>query len=250
MEFVVLPDHPAGTDALALAPASGLPGPKVIEHHSGRPWLVGDWPDDEIVSVSAGPRRLVLLGCAKVRQEPLAAGLSRVRSLADLDGLARLAAGSFQFVASIDGEVRVQGSLSTACQVFYAKVAGVTMAANRPEALADRIGATVDEERVALELLSPFGPPEPLSEASVWRGVRSPRIGHCLEIGRNGAGRTRRWWTPPAPERPLGDGDFVREALFDAVLARTAGQPVVSADLSGGLDSTSLCFVADRTDGT
>lgn len=53
MEFVVLPDHPAGTDALALAPASGLPGPKVIEHHSGRPWLVGDWPDDEIVSVSA-----------------------------------------------------------------------------------------------------------------------------------------------------------------------------------------------------
>ncbi|MFD6331144.1 asparagine synthase-related protein [Streptomyces niveus] len=248
MEFVVLPDHPAGAEALALAPSPGVPRPKLIEHHSGRPWLVGDWPDDEIVCVSAGPRRLVLLGCAKVRQDVLAARLGQVRSLADLDGPARLAAGSFHLVASIDGDVRVQGTLSTACQVFYAKVAGVTVAATRPDALADRIGASVDEERVALELLSPFGPPEPLSEGSVWRGVRSPRIGHCLEIGRNGAGRTRRWWTPPAPERPLGDGDFVREALFDAVAARGAGQPVVSADLSGGLDSTSLCFVADRTD--
>ncbi|MCF2436414.1 asparagine synthase-related protein [Streptomyces thinghirensis] len=45
---------------------------------------------------------------------------------------------------------------------------------------------------------------------------------------------------------PLGDGGFVREALFDAVAARTANEKVVSADLSGGLDSTSLCFVADR----
>ncbi len=249
MEFVVLPDHPAGAEALALAPTPGLPRPRVIEHHSGRPWLVGDWRDDEIVSVSAGPRRLVLLGCTTAQPDALAARLGRVRSLADLDDLARLAAGSFHLVASLDGLVRVQGTLSTVCQVFHATVAGVTLAADRPEALADRIGAAVDEERVALELLSPFGPPSPLSEGSVWRGVRSPRIGHCLEIDRNGAGRTRRWWTPPAPERPLGDGGFVREALFDAVAARTAGQPVVSADLSGGLDSTSLCFVADRSGG-
>ncbi|MBT3149343.1 hypothetical protein HTV45_00185 [Streptomyces sp. CHD11] len=42
----------------------------------------------------------------------------------------------------------------------------------------------------------------------------------------------------------------MREALFDAVAARTANQKVVSADLSGGLDSTSLCFVAGRSTGT
>ena len=247
MEFVVLPDHPAGAEALALTLTPGSPCPTVIEHHSGRPWIVGGWRTDEIMSVSAGPRRLVLLGCATAQPDALAARLGRVRSLADLDDLARLIAGSFHLVASFDGDVRVQGTLSTACQVFYATVAGVTMAAVRPEALADRIGAGIDEERVALELLSPFGPPWPLSERSVWRGVRSPPIGHCLEIDRNGTGRTRRWWTPPEPERPLGDGDFVREALFHAVEARTAGQQLVSADLSGGLDSTSLCFVADRS---
>ncbi|MFI0091642.1 asparagine synthase-related protein [Streptomyces bobili] len=250
MEFVVLPDHSAGVAALAPAQSPGLPRPKVIEHHSGRPWLVGDWPDDEIVFVSVGPRRLALLGCTTVRPDVLEARLGRVRSLADLDELGRLYSGSFHLVASLDGDVRVQGTLSTACQVFYARVAGVTLAASRAETLALRIGASVDTERVALELLSPFGPPEPLSEGSVWRGVRSPRIGHCLEIGSDGAGRTRRWWTPPEPERPLGDGGFVREALFDAVAARTAGQKVVSADLSGGLDSTSLCFVADRSVGT
>lgn len=250
MEFVVLPDHSAGAEALAPVPSHGLPHPKVIAHHSGRPWLVGDWQDDEIVCVSAGPRRLALLGCATAHPGVLEARLGRVRSLADLDEIARLPAGSFHLVASLDGDVRVQGTLSTACQVFYARVAGVTLAASRADSLAGRIGASVDTERVALELLSPFGPPEPLSEGSVWRGVRSPRIGHCLEISRDGAGRTRRWWTPPEPERPLGDGGFVREALFDAVAARTANEKVVSADLSGGLDSTSLCFVADRLAGT
>ncbi|MCC2268945.1 asparagine synthase [Streptomyces sp. CT1-17] len=250
MEFVVLPDHPAGAEVLASVPSPGLPRPKVLEHHSGRPWLVGDWPDDEIVCVGTGPRRLVLLGCAGVDPGALAARLDRARSPADLDDLARLPAGSFHLVASLDGEVRVQGTLSTACQVFYTRAAGVTVAASRAESLAARAGAGIDEERVALELLSPFGPPAPLSEGSVWRGVRSPRIGHCLEIRRDGTARTRRWWTPPEPERRLGDGDFVREALFDAVAARTAGQPTVSADLSGGLDSTSLCFVAARTPGT
>ena len=222
--------------ALAPALSPGLPRPKVIEHHSGRPWLVGDWPDDEIVFVSVGPRRSALLGCTTVRPDVLEARLGLFQSLADLDELGRLYAGSFHLVRR---STATSGSraLSTACQVFYARVAGVTLAASRAETLASRIGASVDTERVALELLSPFGPPEPLSEGSVWRGVRSPRIGHCLEIGSDGAGRTRRWWTSPEPERPLGDGGFVREALFDAVAARTAGQKVVSADLSGGLDS-------------
>ncbi|MBT3149344.1 hypothetical protein HTV45_00190 [Streptomyces sp. CHD11] len=158
MDFVVLPDHSAGAEALAPALSPGLPRPKVIEHHSGRPWLVGDWLDDEIVRVSAGPRRLVLLGCTTVHPDVLRARLSRVRSLTDLDDIARLPSGSFHLVASLDGDVRVQGALSTACQVFYARAAGVTLAASRAESLAGLIGASVDTERVALELLSPFGP--------------------------------------------------------------------------------------------
>ncbi|WP_405922383.1 asparagine synthase-related protein [Streptomyces sp. NBC_00868] len=217
----------------------------MIEHHSGRPWIVGCWNEEDLVVTAVGPHRVALLGRTTADAALLTRQVRDVRSVRDLDHLAATAAGSFHLVASIDGEVRVQGTVSTACQTYYATVAGVTLAADRPQALADRIGASIDEDQVALALLSPFGPPWPLSERSLWRGVCSPAAGHCLEIGRDGTGRTRQWWTAPEPYRPLGNGDTIRQALTEAVASCTAGQEVVSADMSGGLDSTSLCFLAD-----
>jgi asparagine synthase (glutamine-hydrolysing) len=248
MEFLVLPDHPSGAAALALTPAAEPPTTKVIEHASGRPWIVGSWNEEDIVVTAVGPHRVALLGRTTVDAAVLARRLRDVQSVRDLDFLAATAAGSFHLVASVDGEVRVQGTLSTACQIYYATVAGVTLAADRPQTLADRIGAGIDEDQVALALLSPFGPPWPLSERSLWRGVASPQVGHCLEIGRDGTGHTRQWWTAPDPDRPLGNGDTIRQALTEAVASCTAGQEVVSADMSGGLDSTSLCFLADADD--
>ncbi|ACU37232.1 asparagine synthase-related protein [Actinosynnema mirum] len=240
MTFLVLPDR-----ALPPAPADGV-GAKEIRHHSGRPWLVGDWHGDDAVVAAHGPNRLVLLGAALVTPAELARRLRAVRSTADLDPLLGSIAGSFHALASIDGLVRVQGTLSTARQVCHAVVDGVTLASDRPDLLADLVGAQVDEEQLALELLAPFGPPWPLGERTTWRGVRVPRTGECLEIDRDGACRARRWWTPPDPVLPLGDGAAVRDALVDAVAARTGGGGTVSADLSGGLDSTTLCFLAAR----
>ncbi|ATE54714.1 asparagine synthase-related protein [Actinosynnema pretiosum] len=240
MTFLVLPDR-----ALPPGPAGGV-GPKEIRHHSGRPWLVGDWHDDDITAAEHGPNRLVLLGPALTTPAELTRGLRAVRSTADLDPLLRAIAGSFHALASIDGRVRAQGTLSTARQVCHATVRGATLASDRPDLLADLIGAQVDEEQLALELLAPFGPPWPLGERTAWRGVRVPRTGECLEVDRDGACRTRRWWTPPEPTAPLGDGGAVRDALLDAVAARTRQGGTVSADLSGGLDSTTLCFLAAR----
>ncbi|MGO4759478.1 asparagine synthase-related protein, partial [Streptomyces sp. 2MCAF27] len=58
-----------------------------------------------------------------------------------------------------------------------------------------------------------------------------------------------RWWCPPEPVLPLGEAaQGVRAALMEAVDTCTAGGGTVSADLSGGLDSTSLCFLAARGD--
>ncbi|MCF2436413.1 hypothetical protein LV779_27160 [Streptomyces thinghirensis] len=153
--------------------------------------------------VSTGPRRLALLGCATAHPGVLEARLGRVRSLADLDEIARLPAGSFHLVASLDGDVRVQGTLSTACQVFL-RPRRRRDAWRPPRRQPGRTHRCRASTRNAWHsnCCPRSGPPEPLSEGSVWRGVRSPRIGHCLEISRDGAGRTRRWWTPPEPERP------------------------------------------------
>jgi len=244
MQFVVLPDHPAGA-GIAARISTAEDSVRVVPHHSGRPWLVGHWADEDVTLAGVGENRLALLGAAGVTAAGLTERLRRVRTGSDLSGLAREVAGCFHLIASLGGRVRAQGTLSTACQLFHAPVAGVTVAADRPQTLAGLTGAGVVEELLALQMLAPFGPPWPLSGRCLWRGVDALMPGHRLEIEPDGAGRTVSWWTPPEPEVPLAVGaEVLREALTEAVGARTAGGVPVSADLSGGMDSTSLCYLA------
>ncbi|MCZ0972619.1 asparagine synthase-related protein [Streptomyces albulus] len=131
------------------------------------------------------------------------------------------------------------------------------MLANRPQDLAalaraaadaglscaPRTGA-LDEEALATRLLAP-GAPLPLALAPLARGARRTP-GHCAAHDPAGQYREVRWWHPPQPEVPLPDAaEGVREALGAAVHARTR-RATLSADLSGGLDSTSVCFLAAR----
>lgn len=245
MDFLVLPDHPAGDRLASLLPHDGE---RRLTHASGRPWILGRWADGQAVQATAGDNRVVVLGFTSADTGTLERRLSTVRTVADLDALARTLPGAFHLVASIGGEVRAQGSVSTACQIFHGAVDGISVAADRPQTVASFTGAGVQEDRLALQLLSPFGPPWPLSLECLWRGVHAVPPGHCLVIRPNGSERTRRWWREPHPDLPLSTGATVlREVLQDAVDARTRGGGVLSADFSGGMDSTSLCFLAART---
>src|SRR6185437_407417 len=80
----------------------------------------------------------------------------------------------------------------------------------------------------------------------VWSGVQAVPNGHYLSVAADGAGSSyRRWHRPPEPHLPLGEGAaHVRDALGAAVSLRTDGGRPISADLSGGLDSTSIAFLA------
>ncbi|WP_143861328.1 asparagine synthase-related protein [Nocardia amikacinitolerans] len=54
-----------------------------------------------------------------------------------------------------------------------------------------------------------------------------------------------RWWNCPPPEQPsAGCAARLRETLRASVAVRLGPDQAVSADMSGGLDSTSLCFLA------
>ncbi|BBJ39371.1 hypothetical protein SSPO_020890 [Streptomyces antimycoticus] len=247
MEFLILPDHPASAGITALLPDS--PRSQVIPHSSGRPLIVGRWADHEVVTASVGRNSAAVLGTTTLTSAALAERLRTVRSVHDLDTLARSLPGCFHLVASIGGRVRAQGTVSTACQLFHGRVDGVTVAADRPQTIASMTGAGIDEELLALQLLTPFGPPWPLNMTSLWRGVRTLLPGHYVDIRADGTERTIRYWTPPEPELPLEPGvAALREALETAVAARTSRGATISADLSGGKDSTSLCFLAARHD--
>ncbi|MEU5427666.1 asparagine synthase-related protein [Streptomyces olivoreticuli] len=242
--FAVLPDgESGGTAARALRRGTT----EVIDHHSGRPWLVGSWPAGQVVVAAVGGARLAVIGRCPVTTDALASRLRRVRDVADVEGALAGLEGSFHAVASVGGRVRVRGSASAVRRVFRARVDGVTVAASRADVLARAVGAGVDERRVALHLLS-SPPPYPLDAGpGLWRGVEALPAGSFLLLEADGRAEVHRWWNPPEPQLSLAEGAVeVGRALTAAVDSCTADAKTVSSDLSGGMDSTSLCFLAAR----
>lgn len=241
MDFVVLPDCPEGAVLAAAVPAS-----QRIDYPSGRPWMTGTWDPRDATVVTAGPRKLVILGPATADEPAAAASLARLGSLHDLDQVASRLSGAFHLCAAIDGSTRLQGSVAGVRQVYSAVVNGVTVAANGVEPLMRLAGTyDLDEAILASRLLAPAGPPWPLALSPVRRGVHPLKTAHWLRLDPDGRSRQYRWWQPPPATLSLAEGaEAVRSALTAALASRIAASTTISADLSGGLDSTCLCFLA------
>lgn len=242
--FAVFTDR---ADAAAVARSFARPTTRTLTHASGRPWLVGNWHDDEIVTASAGHTALAVIGCCPVDADELRHRAAQLRDLAELDALARTLHGSFHLVATHEGRIRAQGTASGLRLVFHAQIDGVRVTASRADTLAAALGADPDPEELAVRLLWPA--PHPLFETSLWRAVTAVSPGDAVIVAADGrTARHTRWWTPPEPCEPLATAaPAIRAALERAVGARTRQGGVVSCDLSGGLDSTSVCFLADRS---
>jgi asparagine synthase (glutamine-hydrolysing) len=244
---VILPDHPAAAGQLVAKLAAE--GANLLWHGSGRPWIVGWWDDDELVTASAGDRRVAVLGRTTASGQMLERRLRDIRTNAELSRLAGELSGCFHLISSLAGQVRAQGSLAGVYRVFHADLNGVTVAADRPDWLVRWCGASLDENLLSLWLLQPYGPPWPLSDRCLWRGVHAVPPGHYLELDREGSGRSVRWWSPPEPELSRAEGaERVRTVLEESIRARADAtrSTALSFDLSGGMDSTTLCYVADH----
>jgi asparagine synthase (glutamine-hydrolysing) len=245
--FVVLPDsEPAVAATVALRQRAQ----RVVLHASGRPWIVGDWAADEVASWTSRGGRLVLIGSCPGAERRLGRLAARARDLSAFDQASSLIDGSFHLVAEVGGRVRVQGSLSSLRRVYHTTAAGARIAGSRADVLAAAVDARLDERWLAARLL--YGArPHPLWLASPWREVSPLAPDSCLVLDGHGRGATRRWWSPQEPTLPLAQGAAaLRDALVGAVTSRVGGWPElqrVSCDLSGGLDSTALCWIATRT---
>ncbi|MCF6525626.1 lasso peptide isopeptide bond-forming cyclase [Streptomyces sp. JJ36] len=239
--FAVFPDR---ADAVAVARSFRGPGTRTLTHPSGRPWLTGHWHDDELRTARAGRAALAVVGTHPCDTGWLRRRAERLRDLAELDALARELPGSFHLAAVLDGRLRVQGTASGLRLVFHASVDGIQVAATSADVLAAALAADPDPERLALRLLWPV--PHPLAGLPLWREVTPVAPEEALLVEADGRSvRRSRWWHPPEPVRSLEEGaPAVRDALTAAVGLRTRSGGVVSCDLSGGLDSTSVCFLA------
>jgi asparagine synthase (glutamine-hydrolysing) len=244
--FAVLGDHEAARPA---ADALRTYATREIPHPSGRTWLLGRWPEGTVATGQAGNVKLAVVGQHRVTVDRLAEAAGRVRAVADLDRLAASLVGSFHLVASVDGQVRVQGAVTGLRRVFHARIGGATVAADRADVLAGLLGTGLDERRLALHLLEPHIL-YPLAGQPVWREVELLATDRYLVLDHHGGQRAVRWWTPPEPVVPMAEGAAaLREALSAAVDARVGGRELVSCDL-GGVDSTSVCCLAARREAT
>ncbi|WP_059005880.1 lasso peptide isopeptide bond-forming cyclase [Streptomyces specialis] len=240
MEFTVLPDCASGA-----ATAAGLRATRRIDHASGRPWILGDWPRSEVTLIEAGPRRLVLMGHTALDEAATAVALGRMTSLHDVDALAARLPGTFHLITSMHGGTRVQGSVTGVRQIFTVVVDGVTVAASGVEPLLRLTDAGLDETVLATRLLTPGGAPWPLAQRPVRRGIDPLPTGHWLRLDADGRARSVPWWRLPEATLSHREGAAaVRSALSEALATRVRPGTTISADLSGGLDSTSLCFLA------
>ncbi|BCM64970.1 MULTISPECIES: asparagine synthase-related protein [Streptomyces] len=243
--WVMLPDSAA---AAAVAGRLCREGTRSVLHASGRPWLVGRWDARQEVSAQAGEVRVVVLGRSTARAETLRRRIERVRRPAEAERAVAGLPGSFHLLASVAGRVWARGTASAARRVFTTRVAGVPVAADRADVLAALSGADPDPEMLALRLLHPPVTSTVHAGRTYWRTVHAVPAHQALVWERDGRpGPAARWWSPPEPHLSLPEAAAaVRIALTDAVGTCTAGGGTVSADLSGGLDSTSLCFLAAR----
>jgi len=218
---------------------------QVINHPSGRPWLLGRWADGTMTIGQAGRTSIALIGHHADTADGLSKTAARIGTVSDLDKLATSLVGSSHLIASVDGRVRVQGTVTGVRRVFHANIGGSSVAADRADVLAWLLNAELDERRLAVHLLEP---PilYPLAGQPVWRGVELLQGDHYLVLDGEGRNRSVRWWTVPEPVLSMAEGaPVLREALWAAVAARTQGHQLVSCDL-GGVDSTAICSLAAR----
>ncbi|WP_406638456.1 asparagine synthase-related protein [Amycolatopsis sp. WGS_07] len=239
--LVVLPDSQDGT---ALLPRVPYRRPSVLFHSSGRPWLAGRWEPGEIRVVIAGRARVAVFGFCPMPIERLTAHAARLRTAADADALARILPGSAHLIASVNGQVRLQGTLANHRRAFHTRIGPTAIAGTRADPLAEMTGADLDEDLLAAHLTQMQLLP-PLIEKSWWRTVHSVPPDSYVALAEDGTARTARWWHPPEPVVPIREGaPVVRTALREAVAERRPTKGRLSLDLSGGMDSTTLCFLA------
>ncbi|GAA3464984.1 asparagine synthase-related protein [Saccharothrix longispora] len=181
---------------------------------------------------------VVLIGFCPLDDVRLDESFGRLTDVRQVDRV-RLP-GSHHVIAAFGPTTRARGTASNTRRLFR----GADAVANRADVVAAAANAPLDEESAALRLLFPIVP-HPLTSTTLWRGVTAVPPGDAVEWGRDGAPTTSTWWTAPDADLTLEEaaGPF-REALTRTIRDSAAAHPTISADLSGGMDSTPIAYLA------
>lgn len=228
----------AGTGVPSRKPA----GSRLLWAGSFCLWLTGQWPPEEVRVVGQPGRRLAVLGPCFAPTRALEVALAHSSSRAP-DATFVSWAGRYHVILQDSGGIAVSTDLAGARPVHYAEAEAGTQVASAALPLAERTGAGVSGEWLASVLLCP-SVPELVADRSPFASVAAVPAGHALVLG-GGAARCPRVWAPSPGSRTLEEGaEALRTSLHAAVAGRVRQATRITADLSGGLDSSSMTFLA------
>ncbi|MGH8896552.1 MAG: albusnodin/ikarugamycin family macrolactam cyclase [Egibacteraceae bacterium] len=202
-------------------------------------WAVGDWPDHEVRVAAIDGRRLAVLGPCGATHADLERALIAFRqgrpALHDWSG-------SYTVVIADEVSKTILTDLAWACPVYTTRTAEGMVYASSAVPLADLTGWRVDQAWLAGSLLCRSAP-EVVAGRSPFAGVRTVPPAHALIL----TGHTQRLeviWSPTCDHVLDEAAPALREALVGGVRVRVGNAARPTADCSGGLDSTSLTFLA------
>ncbi len=218
-----------------------------VRHESGRPWIIGSWNDHELHEANVPGMRVALLGIVKPIGCSLVQAVGGLRAFSDADDLYERVAGSYITALASAESVRVHGTLSGVHELYYAEIDGAVVAANKSDMLGALKGLGISERMMPAILLAPRAP-WPVSEKTLWNEVHHVPTTDSVEFGPDGRVRLAPRWRVPGAREPLREiAPRLRAALRASVESRAGAASILGADLSGGMDSTTLAFYADQS---
>ncbi|MGP4002607.1 albusnodin/ikarugamycin family macrolactam cyclase [Streptomyces sp. 8N706] len=211
-------------------------------------WTRGEWREGELRFVRCAAGTVLTLGQCLASEAQFAEDAARALAADRLPSLTRWP-GSYLCLVMRPDDLTVFADLAGQYPLHYRQTGGRTYFGTRPVSVANASGGPRRPDPTALAARI-FCPDVPLlaGERSVLAGVRRLGGGQALRIAADG---TYRQWTYD-PLLPEGNATFtdaadaLGAALDTAVRLRAARGGRLTADLSGGLDSTSVAFLALR----
>lgn len=207
-------------------------------HGTARIWTAGYEPDEVRTCADGSADIVVIGGCLATGEE-----LSSARDAAergDWAGTTRLP-GSYLSVVRTGTVLRITGTRAGVITVYWLPVYDGVLWATAAASLAAFAGAEPDPA-VLLAAFTLRG--VDVAEVSHFRTVRRVPPDHALVL-EAGVGPRIEPVPRPAPQRAFAESALlVRETVTSAVTRRTAGTDRLSADLSGGIDSSVITSLA------
>lgn len=216
-----------------------------LNHPSGRPWLLARVTTETLLAHTEGQRRVAMVGPTSASSYDLERiaqrGMHAPRELADAS---RRFDGSFCVFGSFEGLLYASGPAMETRRIFHAEIDGVRVVADRADVLAELGGLEIDYTALGLRLVGDL--PHPANDLPMWKNLTAVPGAQYIIVQRDGVTvDSETWWHRPKPTLSRAEGaERLREAVAAAVRVRTDADADVACDLSGGLDSTPLCYFA------